>query len=73
MTNNYFVATKYNKYTGNIKDKFLDLQHSFNILQYAKESAVIAKNNYEKTFHVFDIFGNIIYTAEHNKTHKLLN
>ena len=53
MTNNYFVATKYNKYAGNIKDKFLDLQHSFNILQYAKESAVISKNNYEKTFHVF--------------------
>lgn len=56
MTDNYFVATKYNKYAGNIKDKFLDLHHSFKVLKYVKETAKIAKNNYEKTFHIFDIF-----------------
>lgn len=71
MHDNYFVATKYNKCAESIKDKFLDLHHSFKVLDYAKVSAVIAKNNYEKTFHVFDILGNIIYTAERNHTHKL--
>lgn len=71
INDNYFVATKYNKNGSNIKEKFLDLQHSFKVLKYAKETAKIAKNNYEKTFHVFDIFGNIIYTAKH--TDKLFN
>lgn len=56
MTDNYFVATKYNKYAGNIKDKFLELYHSFKVLKYVKETAKITKNNYEKTFHIFDIF-----------------
>lgn len=56
MTDNYFVATKYNKYAGNIKDKFLDLYHSFKVLKYVKETAKITKNNYEKTFYIFDIF-----------------
>lgn len=65
MNDNYFVATKYNKHARSIKGMFLDLQHSFKVLDYAKESAVIAKNNYEKTFHVFDTLGNVIYTAEH--------
>lgn len=69
------INTEFNYHIGTdwVDGKCINLYHSFQKLKYAKQSAIIARNTFKRTYHVFDNDGNIKFSIKYDDNNHIIS